>query len=172
MEILILGIIVVAVMAWASTRIKRNAAEAFAPEKIETADFVLEKPEGWLSIADPKAPYLFEAYSKAFGKEPNEKLRLGTATIERTIGNIEDAVSRATENGDVTDDIREVVGDTHYRLVELTSGSGDTDQLEWLKFAQADGSVYILQVKALAETTDEFRRDIESMVDSFQIKKS
>ena len=170
MEILIIGIIVVAIMAWASTRIKRTAAAAFDAERVETAEFSIDKPDGWLSIADPRAPYLFEAYSKAFGKEPNEKVRLGTATVEKNSGTLDDAALKAVAEGRVTDDLREVVSDVHYRLVELNHTDGESEQLEWLKFAQAEGSVYTLQVKALAETTDEFRRDIEKMVNSFLLK--
>jgi len=171
MEILIVGIIIVAVMAWASTRIKRTAKEAFEAENIETAEFTIHKPDGWLSIVSPKAPYLFEAYSKAFGKEPNEKVRLGTATVERSTGTIDEAASRFIAEGQVADDIREVVADVHYRVIELTRGD-EADQIEWLKFDQADGSVYTLEIKVLSETTDQFRRDIETMIDSFQLRNS
>jgi len=170
MEILILGILLVALMVWASTRIKRNAAAAFDAETVETEDFTIKKADGWLSKVDPKEPYLFEAYSKDFGIEPNQGVRLGNATIETSSGSIDEIASREISGGEITDDIREVVADKHYRIIELTREDGDIERLEWLKFAQGDGSVYTLRVTTLAEATDEFRRDVEAMVDSFEIK--
>ena len=53
MEILIPGLILVGLMVWVSTRIKRNAAKAFEREEIETAEFSLTKPEGFLAPVDP-----------------------------------------------------------------------------------------------------------------------
>ena len=170
MEILIVGIAVVALMVWASTRIKRNAAAAFDAETVETDRFTLQKPHGWLSKSEPKMPYLFEAYTKDFGEEPNQGVRLGTAVIEKSMGRVVEIARDAMTDGEVTDDLREVVGGKHYRIVELTRSGEHGDEFEWLKFAEADGSVYTLRIKALADATEEFRRDIEKMVDSFEIK--
>ncbi len=69
MEILIIGVIVVALMVWASTRIKRSAAEAFEEEAIDTDDFSLVKPEGFLSPVENDEYLAFYAYSKEFGEE-------------------------------------------------------------------------------------------------------
>ena len=170
MEILIIGILLVALMVWASTRIKRNAAAAFDAETVETDRFTLQKPDGWLSKVEPREPYLFEGYSKDFGEEPNQGIRLGTAVIEESHGETDDLARDRTAGAAITDDIREVVGGKRYRVVQLTRSGGEVDEIEWLKFATDNGSVYTLRVTALAETTDEFRRNIESMVDSFEIK--
>jgi hypothetical protein len=170
MEILIVGILVVALMVWASTRIKRNAAAAFDAETIDTDEFTLQKPDGWLSKVEPTLPYVFEAYTKDFAEEPNQGVRLGTAVIEKGIGSEDEIARVAIGEGVVTDDLPEIVGAKHYRIIELTRSSDEIDELEWLKFATTNGTVYTLRVTALAETTDEFRRNIESMVDSFEIK--
>src|SRR5215218_5042830 len=69
MEILILGVILVALMAYVSTRIKKSAARAFEREVIETGDFRLVKPEGFLSPVSENSEYAFEAYSKDFGED-------------------------------------------------------------------------------------------------------
>jgi hypothetical protein len=50
MEILIAGVILVAFMAYASTRIKRSAAKAFEAETVETDQFVIQKPDGFLNV--------------------------------------------------------------------------------------------------------------------------
>jgi len=170
MEILIIGILVVALMVWASTRIKRNAAAAFDAETIETDRFTLQKPDGWLSKVEPKEPYLFEGYSRDFGEEPNQGHRLGTAVIEASHGDGDEVARERTAHAEITEDIREVVGGKHYRVIQLSKSGEDVDEVEWLKLATDNGRVYTLRVTALAETTDEFRRNIESMVDSFEIK--
>src|SRR5687767_8261126 len=48
MELLIPGLILVALMVYASTRIKRTAAAAFDRETVDTEDFIIQKPEGFL----------------------------------------------------------------------------------------------------------------------------
>lgn len=170
MEILILGIILVAIMVWASTRIKRTAAAAFDAETVETEHFTIKKPDGWLSVVEPKAPYLFEAYTKDFGAPPNEGIRLGTASVEAIDDSVDEIVARETVDGEVIDELREIVGGHHYRVVEMTLSEDDVDRLEWLKFADAGDAVYTFRVKVLADATDAFRRDIEAMVDSFEIR--
>ena len=170
MEILIVGVILVALMAWASTRIKRNAAAAFEAETIETGEFTLKKPDGWLSVVDPREPYIFEGYTKDLGSKPNENIRLGTAAIEVSNAAIDDVVTETIAGAEITDDIREVINERHYRIVELTRTEDDIDRIEWLKFAEANGSVYTFRIKALAEATVEFRRDVGSMLDSFELK--
>ena len=50
MEILVPGLILVALMVWLSTRIKRNAAAAFDAERVETEDLIVEKPGGFLHV--------------------------------------------------------------------------------------------------------------------------
>ena len=170
MEILIVGVIVVALMVWASTRIKRTAAAAFEAETIETDKFTLKKSAGWLSIVDPREPYLFEGYTKELGSKPNENVRLGTASIEAKTGTADEIVAQTIVDAEITDDIREVVSERHYRIIELKSIDDKMDIFEWLKFAEDDGSVYTFRIIALAEATDEFRRSVEAMVDSFELK--
>mgnify|MGYP007097599700 CR=1 FL=1 len=54
MELLIPGLILVALMVWASTKIKRSAAQAYAAESIETEYFAIEKPDGLIDLAEPE----------------------------------------------------------------------------------------------------------------------
>ena len=71
MELLIPGLLLVALMVYASTRIKRTAAEAFEPETIETDVFVLEKPEEFLNVINHDLALELQAYSREFGVENN-----------------------------------------------------------------------------------------------------
>ena len=71
--LIILGLILVALMVWASTKIKKTAADAFEPEFIETDAYSLQKPEGFLHVIGDET-HEFMAYSKDFGKG-DESLR-------------------------------------------------------------------------------------------------
>src|SRR6187399_163340 len=93
MELLIPGLILVALMVYASTRIKKIAAKAFEAETIETADFVIKKPEGFLNVINGDPRYAFEAYSKEFGGPGAEEFRKGTATLTVHEGTTSEAVA-------------------------------------------------------------------------------
>jgi hypothetical protein len=54
-------------MVYVSTKIKKNAAEAFDREIIETEEFSLIKPEGLMHPLRDKSEFAFEAFSKDFG---------------------------------------------------------------------------------------------------------
>ena len=82
MELLIPGLILVALMAWASTRIKRNAAAAFDAETVETGEFAIAKPEGFLHVLNDDSGLAFRAYSKEFGKIGDLEVRQATIEIE------------------------------------------------------------------------------------------
>ena len=75
MEILIPGLILVALMVWASTKIKKKASAAYEDEIVETDTFILEKPEGFISPAYPDEGLEFAAYSKEFGRDRTRDLR-------------------------------------------------------------------------------------------------
>ncbi|HTH52058.1 MAG TPA: hypothetical protein VL501_09005 [Pyrinomonadaceae bacterium] len=169
MELLIPGLILVAVMAWASTRIKRNAAAAFDAETIDGAEFTIRKPDGWLSVAEPAGDRLFEAYSKEFGTNAEENIRRGTASLDVSNGNADDVVRELAAGGNELDDRREVIDDIHYRVIELEQ-EGEAVFRRSLKLAEKNGKVYTLTVTTLADATDEFRQGVETMIDSFVLK--
>jgi hypothetical protein len=71
MEILIIGLLLVALMVFVSTKIKTSAARAFESEIIERDEFKIVKPEGLMSPLDENSKYPFEARSREFGSEKN-----------------------------------------------------------------------------------------------------
>jgi len=173
MELLIPGLALVALMVWASTRIKRTAADAFAAEVVETPEFTISKPEGWLSIAAPALP--FEAYTKDYAPPPNENLRMGTATVEVSGESLESAAEAAATGAEIVEDYREKVGDVHYRVMTLNRLDGDLEFMELVKLAALDSKVYTFRIKALADAASDadlvgFRRGIQGMLDSFELK--
>lgn len=97
MELLVPGLILVALMVWASTRIKKNAAAAFDAEMVETGDFSIRKPEGFLHVLNDDSGLAFRSYSKAFGKVGIKELRKATIEIEKHADTDIEALRRKRE---------------------------------------------------------------------------
>jgi hypothetical protein len=170
--ILIPGLILVALMIYASTRIKKTAALAFEAETIETDEFVIKKPEGFLNVIGGDPQYAFEAYSKNFGTAPAEEIRQGTATLKVLSGvAIDDAVADLALAADETiSDVSEMVNEQRYRSIEATRSEKGTPQRVFSRLAEKNGKLYQLEIRALADTTPEFMRDIQAILTSFEIR--
>src|SRR3954471_8994910 len=111
MELLIPGLILVGLMVYASTRIKRNAAQAFEQETIETADYILTKPAGMLQVINGDPTLAFEAYSKEIGTVGRKDFRIVTATIRILDAQLQNMGEKLAE-------FNEVIGDQHYTVTE------------------------------------------------------
>jgi hypothetical protein len=167
MELLIPGLILVALMVYASTRIKRSAAAAFEAETVETDDFVIQKPDGFLNVIGPDPPYLFEAYSKGFGGYAQD-LRLARATLVAVDGTIEESIKAL--DGEIVGGIGEVLDDRHYRVIEVKRVVDDIEHRGFYKLAEKAGLVYRFEVDVLAEATPDLLQKAEAMLASFELK--
>lgn len=149
MEILIIGGALVALMAYVSTRIKRAAAAAYEREEIETENFRLVKPEGFLHPLRDKSEYAFEAYSKHFGEDEAAKLYQAQAVVKiykkqngaRLHQTIE---SEKTENGVVIQTFRKIL--------------------------RGSGEFYELEVSVLGDYREKYLERINEMLESFSLK--
>lgn len=169
MELLIPGLILVALMIYASTRIKRTAAKAFEAETIETDEFVIQKPDGFLHNLNAKPGHIFEAYSKDFGKEHPE-VRIGEVSLRKFSGQTLDAVveDELALGGTIGDDFTEVLGERSHRILAIRRNDNGIETETSYKLAAAHDSVYRLEVKALqANAGDEW---VETFIDSFRVK--
>jgi hypothetical protein len=149
MEFVIPGLILVAVMVYVSTRIKRSAAEAYQAETVETELFLIRKPDGFVAIASPAAPLLFEAYTRDYGTGEHENDRLISATVTRSPG------------GDPT----EVISEWHIgedRVVEGREGGF------WVTRRTAGDLT--LEIRSAEEPEGENARKIEEVLRSFELK--
>jgi hypothetical protein len=172
MELLIPGLILVALMIYASTRIKKTAALAFEAETIETDEFVIKKPEGFLTVIGGDPQYAFEAYSKTFGAEPAEEVRQATANLivldEVALDSaVADIISA---DGEPVSAVSEVVNEHRYRNIETKGSEKGIRQRIFYRLAERNGKLYRLKVKVLADTTPEFMRDIHAILASFELK--
>ncbi len=171
MEFLVPGLILVGLMVWASTRIKRSAAKAFEREEIETAQFSLTKPEGFLSIVDPADGAVFSAYSKEFGTEGAEKMRQATAELRIfPKAELSDLVERAKQGtGSVVSEQTGVIGGHKCaKMVVERLEEGILLESHYSFVAGTDG-VYRLTVNVLSDKKDEFRSRIDELLASFSL---
>ena len=162
--ILIPGLILVALMIYASTRVKKIAAAAYDAETIETDEFVIQKPEGFLHNLNGDPKYIFEAYSKEYSKA-NDKLRFGTATVARiTDRTVDEIISALLKKEGVVDDSPQVLDGLKY--YELTQHGPETEVS--YKLAEKSGNVYQLEITALDESKN--GQWVETFFDSFRVK--
>ena len=173
MELLIPGLILVALMAYASTRIKRSAAQAFEAETVETDDFVIQKPEGFLNVINGDPQFAFQAYSKEFGADDDRNVRAATAKLRvLKSSSAADLVKQIRSSSTkVKNEVSEVIGDGHYRVVEGERAESDTKYRVLYKLAERGRTAYQLEVAVLESASDTMRR-AEALLDSFELKSN
>jgi len=164
MEILIPGLILVALMVYASTRIKRSAAKAFEAETIENDQFVIKKSEGFLNVIGGDKRYAFEAYSKEYGRQEANEWRQATAYV--TIG----PRPATHKEGEVVNKRSEVRNGVSYKIVESRRTEKQVGFRVLSKTAERNGKLYALEITALAENPLDFMHKIDAMLDSFELK--
>ncbi len=171
MEFLIPGLLLVGFMVWASTRIKRNAARAFEAEQIETPEFSLSKPDGFLSIVDPPAGLLFSAYSKEFGEGEASRIRRATAELHKLPNaDLRKIAERARTDASkiVSEDISTLGGRRCANIV--TRRFIDTVSIEsHYKIVACPGAVYQFVVSIIPEYKEELQPKVDQLIGSLSI---
>jgi hypothetical protein len=170
MEILIPGLILVALMVWASTKIKKRAADAFEAEFIEAETYSLQKPEGFLHvIGDEK--HEFAAYSKEYGKNDNTGIR--QATIELDVIPGADLTDECERIKSVTDGAEVTVGSVGEIKTCRIEGSETANDRAFhvvYKITEGQNAIYRLRIAVLREHADEYLRKIDETLDRFIVK--
>ncbi|MEJ7849459.1 MAG: hypothetical protein WKF92_15365 [Pyrinomonadaceae bacterium] len=169
MELLIPGLILVALMVYASTKIKKNAAIAFERESIETEEFSVTKPEGFLHPLNNDSEYAFEAYSKEFGQDHAEQTRQATADLlvfnNSSIQEQRDQISRET-----TAVMLEKTDGDDIILIEAEREDDDIVLNSFYKLAVSTNKIYKLRISVLPEYKDAYLDRINEMLNSFEVK--
>ena len=112
MELLIPGLILVALMVYASTKIKRTAAAAFEPETIETDEFSIEKPDGFLNVLNRDPALELDMYSKEFGHEITSDKRQARVELRHyRVCKMSEAIAMIKERSTIKSDIAEVINE-------------------------------------------------------------
>lgn len=173
MELLIPGLILVGLMVYLSTRIKRSAAEAFEREEIETDEFSISKAEGFLHpLNNDSSPFDFEAYTKEFGEDEARRIRIAraeltvneNASFAEVLKSAKGAVDKVLNEENIKQDSQRVC------LIEAEGTENGVPIAVYQKIADNGCKIYDLRFAVLAELKDEYLRRIEEMRDSFTVK--
>jgi hypothetical protein len=176
MEILIIGGALVALMVYASTRIKKSAARAYEREIIETESFNLVKPEGFIVPVNENSEYAFEARSKDYSDEethdfPKADIKLkifSDSDFEIVCQNARDAFDKVLSE--------EVSGDnSRKQKICFLKGEKMEDETPFNifhKIVQADGQqkIYDLKISVLRENREQLGDQISETISGFRIK--
>lgn len=172
MEILILGIIVVVLMAYVSTKLKKNSADAFKAETAETEEFFIYKPEGYIIPWNEISA--FKAHSKETGAGAADKLDQSWAELrifenkdfETVCREAAESVEKVVSEEKAQDDAlnycfmhakaseKGAAADVFYKIVEST----------------ARQKVYELKVSVLSDAMESYSSKASEMLQSFQVK--
>ena len=174
MEIFIVGGIVVALMVFVSTKIKKSAAAAYQAETVETKAFTIYKPEGFLHPLNDDSEYAFEANSKEYGKNDADKFRQARAAL-RVISDsdfktvCENAKKSAGKIKSKKFDENAPAGRKIFTLTGETSES-DVKILTFWKIVENNKKIYELKAAIIETYAEEFAERVGAMVKSFTVK--
>jgi hypothetical protein len=169
MEILIPGLLLVALMVYVSTRIKRSAADAYEAERVETDDFAIAKPEGFIIIESGDPKVLFAAYSKEYGLEDADRFRQVSTELRlhkgKEVARVRDGIaqgaSRITSEQHLAGPSAIIEAETEQHGIRFDSEH---------RLTEKDGDTFELCVTALSETKEANQKYIDSMFSSFEVR--
>jgi hypothetical protein len=176
MEILIVGVVLVALMVYVSTKIKKSAASAFEREIIEKENFKLIKPDGFISPVDENSDFAFEAYTKEFGKNDAEEFRQAQANLIVISDSIFEAViENISESGEkvlAKNFSANSADEQKICLVESEKIEKNITLKVFYKIIESrkNRKVYNLRVSILSAYLEEYRTRINYMLESFVVE--
>ncbi len=172
MELLIPGLILVALMVYVSTRIKKAAALAYEREVIETAEFSIVKPEGFLHPVKDSPEFAFEAYSKECGHEEAGNIRQAAATVAVFEDSNFDQICEKirASAGRVASESTPMIAGSRVFLLDAEKEAGNVRQEVFYKVVAKNGKVFDLEITLLQEHKDAHMRSIDDLRESFTVK--
>ncbi len=169
MEILIPGLLLVALMVYASTKIKENAAAAYEQETVEKDQFSILKPDGMIIPVESENDVLFEAFSKDFGVDEAGEVRQIAADVRRHEGADIDnlKLSILPDNGEVREIVGKI-GEQRTIQLEFLRYEKNVEIRETVKLVQTNDAVAELRIYSLTNHDDIILSKVEQMLDSFR----
>lgn len=149
MEILIIGGLLVALMAYLSTKIKKEAKRAYEQEVIETEGFKIIKPVDFIIPLKKGSEYAFETYSKDFGEDEAEDLSQCWAVIKQKDG---------IDSGPQTFESEKIENDVTIKSFFK------------ILVNPALAQTYELQISVLPEYQEKYFKGIKLMLESLSLK--
>lgn len=177
MEIFFVGIIIVALMVYASTKIKKSAAQAFEREAIDEEEFSLVKPENFIHPFKENSEFAFEAYTKDFGGGSAKNFRQSRATL-RVISdlNFETVCKNAKKSVDKIlskNFVGNAPEDQKIFLLETEKSEKDIKFFTFWKIVESKArrKVYEFQVSVLEANRKDFADAMNEMIETFAVKQ-
>ncbi|MBK9163774.1 MAG: hypothetical protein IPM21_07665 [Acidobacteria bacterium] len=172
MEILIVGSILVALMVWASTKIKRDAAAAYDEELIEGEGFTLTKPAGFIHMLNDDSGVTFRANSRDFGTGDATEKYQATIAVERHEGRELDALAAEIKESatEVLSDEKFIALERRNVRLELSAIEDDIQLRRFVRLAESDGAIFELRADVLEEISTEHEKAIENLISGFDVK--
>jgi hypothetical protein len=174
MEILIIGVLLVAVMVYVSTKIKKAAAREFEPETVEKEDFRLEKPGGFLYPLNKENDFAYEAYSKTYGDKGTRNIWRARTRLRVSDGlNIRKLINEIKK--DEIDFSEKVLDDLpEGQIGSIVRTSKEDDDVDYRVLRKIVGNkstnkTYELKTTILCPYEDEYTDDICEMMRSFEL---
>lgn len=174
MEIFIVGLAVVALMVYASTKIKKSAAAAYEPETIETADFKIYKPEGFINPLNDDSAFAFVANSKDWGKNDASKFRQARAVV-RVISNSDFKIvceNAKKSSGKVKSKqfVKSAPAGQKIFLLEGETLESDVKIITFWEIIESGQKIYELKIAVLEACAEDFADRINALTASFNVK--
>lgn len=170
MEILIFGIILVALMVWTSTRIKRSAAEAYEQETIETNGFAIIKPQGFLSPVDIDPSLAYLAYSKDSGAGTAESFRQATAEVRvlrpKNADEIRDEIVKNAS--EIVSEENGVFGESRFTVIRSHRIRRRVTFHDVDKVFFGHENAYHLKISVIDDLVSDYSVRVQEMLDSFR----
>lgn len=158
-------------MVYASTKIKRTAAAAFEPETIETDEFSIEKPDGFLNVLNRDPALELDMYSKEFGNENASDKRQARVELRHyRVCKMSEAIAMIKERSTIKSDIAEMINERKYRLIEAERIENGIGFREIYKLTDDGPDVFELRSVVLEDASDEIANKAEAIVLSFSVK--
>ena len=175
MEIFIVGVIVVALMVYVSTRIKKSAAQAYEPETIDAEDFTIYKPAGFINPVNDGSRLVFEAYTKDFGTDEAKDFRQARARLRRISDLSFDAVCKNAKQSAgkvLSKNFSENAAQQRIFLIEAEGIENDVPISSAWKIVESRErrKIYELQISVLEEYKKNYADEIAEMIESFAVK--
>ena len=167
MELLIPGLILVALMVYASTKIKKRAAAAFDEEIVETDAYAIRKPEGFLHVLGSDN-HAFEAYSREFGQDDTAAARRATIEMDILAGESLETVCRQVRDSASESEVMEESETVRRISTEETANEIAVNAV--YKIVDAGNAIYRLRFAVLPEHVDEYLQKLDETIDSFRVK--
>lgn len=176
MEILIIGSIFVALMVYVSTKIKKSAAAAYEPETIETDEFFIEKPEGFLHPLRDRSEFAFEAYTDTYGEGAARSIWRAQARIKvYSDKKIKNVIADLKKNADkILSEkfVKDAPAKQKIFVIESERIEDEHKRHEFWKIVEdlRSKKVYELKISVLNNYLEEYADKTETMLDSFTVK--